>query len=117
MVMGTVQRAVGNWCNSQNRDGDDDDEEEEPRTQLPRSMQHTVKPKGVCLHGRPNFRGRRTASKEHRKDGDPSHPTTCQRFKQEESKEASSQVSGFLQAKVQYNWPLPEESDTVPERR
>ena len=83
--------------------------------QWPRSRQHAAKPKGGCLHGRPNFSGRRNAGKEHRKEGDPSHPNTCQRCKQEERKEASSQVSGIPPGPGAIHRPLPEESDTIPE--
>ena len=78
-------------------------------------MQHTVKPKGGCLHGRPNFSGRRTTGKEHWKDRDPSRPTTSQRCKQEESKEASLQVSGIPPGPDAIYRPLPEESNMVPE--
>ena len=44
------------------------------------------------------------------------HPTTCQRCKQEKSKEASSQVSGNPPRQGTVYRSLPEESDTVPER-
>ena len=68
-------------------------------------MQHTVKPKGRCLHGRPDVSGRRNTGKEHWKEGGSTCPATCQRCKQEEGKEASPQVSGLLQAQAQYTGP------------
>ena len=79
-------------------------------------MQHAVKPKGGCLHGRPDISGRRAAEEETRKARDPSCPATCQRCKQEERKEASLLVSGIPPGPGAVHWPLPEGSDTVPER-
>ena len=55
-------------------------------------------------------------SKEHRKDGDSSRPATWQRCKQEERKEALSQVSGIPPGRGAIYRPLPEESGMVPER-
>ena len=82
--------------------------------QWPRSRQHTVKPDGGCLHGRPNFTGRRTTGEEPWKGKDPSRPSTCQRCKQEERKEDSLQVSGIPPGPGTIHRPLPEESDTIP---
>ena len=66
-------------------------------------MQHAAKPKGGCLHGRSNFSGRRTASKEHWEEGDPSRPTTCQ--SKRKGKKPRCKYPGFLQAQVQYTGP------------
>ena len=79
-------------------------------------MQHVVNPKGGCFHGRPDISGRRAADDETQKARDPSCPATCQSCKQEERKDASTEVSGIPPGPGAVHWPLPEESDTVPKR-
>ena len=85
--------------------------------QWPRGMQHAIKPKGGCLHGRPDVSGRRATGEENRKDRGPSCPSTCQRCKQEERKEASPQVSGIPPGRGAIYQPLPEEGGTIPEHK
>ena len=93
---GNSSEGSGSWHSSQNRDGDDDDKDEEARHSGLGAGSTPSSQKGDA--STEDFSGRRTAGEEH-------HPTACQRCKQEESKDASSQVSGIPPAKLQYTGP------------
>ena len=89
---GNRSEGSGSWHDSQNRDGDDDDEEEEPGHSGLGACSTPSSQKGDASMEDQTSQAEELPAKNTRKTGT---PTTCQRCKQEESKEASSQVSGI----------------------
>ena len=68
-------------------------------------MQHAVKPKGGCLHGRPDVSGRRNTGKEHRKKGAPVAQPPGKGASKRKGKKPRRKFPGFLQAGAQYTGP------------
>ena len=112
---GNSSEGSGSWRDSQNRDGDDDDEDEEPEHSGLGACSMPSSQKGDASTEDQTSQAEELPAKNTGKTETPA-PTTCQRCKQEESKEASSQVSGIPPGQGAIYRPLPEESDTVPER-